>query len=42
MKSKYAKEYLNLKKNGHQSLKRDKMSFQVCDPSILKSDAYYG
>ena len=42
MKSKYAKEYLNLKKNGHQSLKSDEMSFRVHDPSILKSDVNYG
>ena len=39
MKSKYAKQYSNLKKNGHHSLKRDEMSFRVHDPSILKSDA---
>ena len=39
MKSKYAKEYSNLKKNGHRSLKRDEMSFRVHDPSILKSNA---
>ena len=37
MKSKYAKEYSNLKKMD--ILKRDEMSFQVHDPSILKSDA---
>ena len=42
MKSKYPKEYSNLKKNGHQRLKSDEMSFRVHDPSILKSDANYG
>ena len=42
MKSKYVKEYLDPKKNGHHRLKRDEMSFRVHDPSILKSDANYG
>ena len=41
MKSKYAKEYSNLK-NGHHNLKRDEMSFRDHDLSILKSDANYG
>ena len=41
MKSKYAKEYSNLK-NGHHNLKRDEMSYRDHDPSILKSDANYG
>ena len=40
MKSKYPKEYSNLKQNGHQSF--DEMSFPVHYPSILKSDANYG
>ena len=42
MTSKYVKEYSDLKKNGHHSLKSDEMSFQVHDPSIVKSDANYG
>ena len=37
MKSKYAKEFSNLKKNGHQNLKSEEMSFRVHDPSILKA-----
>ena len=28
MKSNYAKEYSNLKKNGHESLKSDEISFE--------------
>ena len=42
MKTKYVKEYSDLKKNGHHSLKSDEMSFRVHDPSIVKSDANYG
>ena len=42
MKSKYAKEYSNLKKKEYYSLKSDEMSFRVHDPSILESDANYG
>ena len=43
MKSKYPKEYSNLKKKMDiVALKSDEMSFRVHDPSILKSDANYG
>ena len=41
MKSKYVKEYSDLK-NGHHSLKSDEMNFRVHDPSTVKSDANYG
>ena len=44
MKSKYTTERIikSQKKNGNHSLKSDKVSFRVHDPSILKSDAHYG
>ena len=41
MKSKYPKEYSNLKKKWTSTSKSDEISFRVHDPSILKSDANY-
>ena len=42
MKSKYPKEYSNLKKKMDINVLKRRNSFRVHDPSILKSDANYG